>query len=51
MNETSRIAFSPKFIEIDASTGDLLMEVGALIIILSTLYIGKKLVDEFFKKE
>jgi|TARA_B110000908_G_scaffold163880_1_gene211056 hypothetical protein len=44
-----RISITQKGIEIDGSTGQLLFEAGMLIIIIAVLYIGKKLVDRYFK--
>jgi len=48
MNETSRIEFSTKSIEIDSSDGNLLVEAVTLVLVIAALYIGKKIVDKYF---
>ena len=48
MNETSRMEFSTKSIEIDGSDGNLLVEAVTLVLVIAVLYIGKKIVDKYF---
>ena len=49
-----RIAISPKGIEVDNSSGDLLLEAGVLVgvlVLVSLLYIGKKIVDKRLRSQ
>jgi len=49
MNDTSRIALAS--LEVDSSIGNLYLEAGMLVVLAAVLYIGKKLIDKYFKEK
>jgi len=47
--QTCRIEISTDGISVDSSAGNLYLEAGILITVVSVLYVGKKLVDKYLK--